>query len=250
MKKINAIYIPVLLIAAIWAGCSGDVTPPVSGSNYQVEAILVKKTIPDSAAFFMTLKKDNVVYKGAAVRLSGLAIDTNQYGYVRLFVGAQFKADTSYTLNIKDDSVDVNLTLHLPGSFGIDSPGVRNFTGSAEPVSWTVSVGADGYILATRPPDPPDTLTVYDAYEAYVATTQGAIPPEFFLDSLSRIVGSHEIYVAAYIGAPIDFYELPFIIPDLDNPGNNLSGSTISGRLAGMVIAAPDPIIVLEAANR
>ena len=247
MKKIYAIYLPILLIAAVWGGCSGDITPPAGGSNYHVEAILVKKTLPDSAAFFMTLKKNNVVYKIASVRLSGIVIDTNQYGYVKHFAGAQFPVDSSYTLNIKDDSLDVNLTLALSGGFAINSPGLRTFTGSAEPVSWTVSTNSDGYILATLPPD---TTVYYDAYEAYVSITQGTIPPEFFLDGLNRIVGTHMIYVAAYIGAPIDFYELPFVIPDLNNPGDNLSRARLSGRLAGMVIAAPDWIVVLEAAAR
>lgn len=247
MKKINAIYLPVLLMAAIWIGCEADITPPESGSNYQLEALLVKETIPDSAAFFMTLKKNDVVYKGASVKLAGIVIDTNQYGYVKYFAGSQFLPDSSYTLYIGDDSLDANLTLSLPGNFSINSPGIRTFTGNAEPVSWTVSTGADGYILATLPPD---TTQLYDAYEAYVGTTQGAIPPEFFLDGGNRIVGTHMIYVAAYIGAPIDFYDLPFVIPDLNNPGDNLTGTNISGRLAGMVITAPDSIFVLEAAKR
>ena len=247
MKKYIAIYLPVLLIAAILVACHADVTPPTTSSTYQFQAMLVKMTLPDSAAFFMTLEKDGAPYKGASVRLAGIVIDTSQYGYVKYFLGEQFAADTSYTLNIKDDSIDVDLTLTLPGDFAINSPGIRNFTGSAEPVSWTVSTQSDGYILATLPPD---TTIYYDAYEAYVGTTQGSIPPEAFLDGDNRIVGNHMIYVAAYNGAPIDFYELPFIIPELNNPADNYSGSNISGRLAGMVIAAPDSVIVLEAAAR
>jgi hypothetical protein len=242
MRKIYAITIPVLLAVAVLAGCSGKITPPVTGSTYRVEALLVKKILPDSSAVFVTLKKNDAVYKGATVKIGGIILDTVSAGYVKNFTGSQFQFDSSYTLNIQDDdSLNLNLTLSLPDSFLINSPALRFFTGGAETVAWSASASADGFILATVPPD---TAYADSAYKAYVATTQGEIPPETFLDGLNRIVGTHMIYVAAYIGAPIDYYGLPFRIPTVGNPADNLSMSNVSGRLAGMVLAAPDSIIV------
>ncbi len=245
MKKIYAISIPVLLIAALLAGCSGDLNTPSTSSTYRVDAILVKKMLPDSSAVFLTLQKNGADYKGAGVTLAGMVLDTNELGYVGYFGASQIAADTSYIINIKDnDSLDVDLTVSVPELFAINSPGLRFFTGGAESVSWFASTNADAYILATEPPE--DTAVVYDGFEAYVATTTETIPPETFLDGLDRIGGMHYIHVAAYIGSPIDISELPFMIPVDGNPGNNVSGSNISGRLAGMVVAAPDSIFVSE----
>lgn len=246
MKKINAISIPVLLIAAIMAGCSGKVTePPVTtGSGYYVEAVIAKNLVNNLSTIMLTLDKNDTAYFDASVTFRGLPLDTNQSGYVRLFGATEILADSSYTLNIKDgDSLDVNLTVKIPGSFEIDGPAFRQFDGGAESVQWIPSIGSDGYILATVPPD---TTVYYDGFEEYIAITEGAIPPETFLDGIDRILGTHRIFVAAYTGAPSASSILEFEIPETGGPVDNVSISGLSGRVAGMVIAVPDSIIVTE----
>jgi hypothetical protein len=126
----------------------------------------------------------------------------------------------------------------------IDSAGFRQFFGNAESVSWSMITGIDGYILATSPPEPPDTSVVYDGYEEYLIDAAGTIPSATFLSGDNRILGYHLIYAAAYTGAPTDFSNLPFDIPIVNNPSDNISLSNLKGRVAGMVISAPDSIFV------
>ena len=128
----------------------------------------------------------------------------------------------------------------MPDSFEINKH-YRFFVGGEEEVTWTPSANADGFILATVPPE------IYDlpGYSAYVSSDRGTIPPETFLDELSaRISGTHMIYVAAYTGAPIQSPALPFDVPSVDIPPDNVTGDNIAGRIAGIVVATPDSIIV------
>jgi hypothetical protein len=245
MKKIYAISIPVLLIAAVWIGCSGDITPPVpAGSTYYVEALLAKNLDTDLASIVVTLDKNDSVYMDAAIMLAGLELGTYQESYIRNFGASEILVDSSYTLNIKDgDSLNVNLTISLSGAFAIDGPAYRQFNGGAESVQWTPSIGSDGYILATQPP--PDSAG-YDGYAAYYTVTTGSIPPETFLNGIDRILGTHSIYVAAYTGAPTAGWMGYFDIPADNAPANNISMSRVSGRVAGMLIAPADSIIVTE----
>jgi hypothetical protein len=245
MKKLIAISIPVLLIAVFWIGCSGDITPPVpAGSKYYVEAVLTEDLGTDLSSIVLTLNKNDSAYFDAVITLAGLVLDTNQAAYARNFAPAEILVDSSYTLNIRDgDSLDVNLTISIPSSFAIDGPAFRQFDGGAESVQWTPSVGSDGYILATQPP--PDS-NGYDGFEEYVSITSGSIPPETFLEGIDRILGTHFIYVAAYTGAPPAGSMGSFDIPEVNTPADNISISRVTGRIAGMVIAPADSIIVTE----
>jgi hypothetical protein len=245
MKKIYVISVMIFAAAFILAACSGDLTTPDTTSTYRVDAMLIKKLLPDSAAVFVTLQKNGSDYQEADIRLDGMILDTTFDGYVKYFGPFQLPSDSSFILNIRDgDSLDVDLTISIPEEFAIESPSVRHFTGSAESVSWSAAPSADGYILAAVPPE---TTFIYETYEAYTDIPEGAIPPDAFLDGQGeKILGKHSIYVAAYIGAPTFFFELPFEIPSADNPVDNVSGNDISGRVSGMVIAEPDSIFVTE----
>lgn len=224
------------------ASCNGDPTIPPSPATYRVTAILVKNLAADSAGLYVTLTKSNLTYKKATVSLGSTTLDTNAAGYFKRFGSAQIKFDSSYILSIVDGSTfDTTLTIHMPDSFTLTSPDVRFFSGMSETVSWSPSVSADGYILATQPPD----TAAYDGYEEYVATNSGTITPDPFLDaSNNRIVGTHLILVAAYIGAPVKCPAFFFDIPAQGNPADNVASEIIVGRTAGMVIAEPDTIIV------
>jgi hypothetical protein len=245
MKKIYVISIPVLLIAAFWVGCSGDITPPVpAGSSYYVETILAIDLATDSSTIIVTLDKNDTPYFDATITLGEMGLDTNSTGYTRMFGPAEITTDSSYSLRIVDgDSLDVIITLTVPAAFAIEGPSYRQFDGGAESVQWTPSVGSDAYILATKPPQ---TSIQYDGYEAYVPVTVGSIPPETFLDGNDRILGTHYIYVAAFTGALPIWSMDDFDIPPVDSPPDNVSISRVSGRAAGMVIAVPDSIIVTE----
>ncbi len=245
MKKIYLFLATCAAISIILAACSAEkIVPPVAKEKiYRVEATLVKDLLTDSASVFITLTKSKVAYKGADIFLGLLPIDTTAAGYFRRLGPNQILADSSYVLTIVDDTLlDTELTITMPDSLEIDKR-YRFFSGGEESVAWTPSVTADGYILATVPPD------IYDfaGYSAYVDADQGTIPPATFLDSLSqKIVGTHMIYVAAYIGAPIESPAIPFDLPSTGGPADNVSGDEIAGRIAGVVIASPDSIIVAD----
>lgn len=245
MEKICTFFGILLAFGLFLAACDGEeAVTPGDGPTYRVEAVLVKDLSTDSASIFVNLTKTDSVYRGADVALDSYALDTIAAGYFRHFGPATILADSSYTLTITDGTAyDTSFTIFLPDSFAINSPALRFFTGSPEPVSWSPSLTASGYILATQPPD----TTAYDGYEAFVATTSGTIPSEVFLDGLvDRIVGTHMIYVASYIGAPSESRSFYFDIPDSANPADNILGEEIVGRAAGIVIAEPDSIIVTD----
>ncbi len=245
MKKILSLFIPALLPVVLMVACEGDLTRPGQTATYRVETMLVKRLPTGAAHLDLTFIRNGSYYKKADITLAGIALDTSVCGYCKDFTPAQIAVDSCYILNIKDSTfLNINLTISLPGAFSIDGPSLRNFIGNAEPVAWTISDGTDGYILATKPPESAGTS---DGYEDYVSGITGAIPPETFILNINdRIVGTHMIYVASYIGAPVDFPSLLFDIPTASNPADNVSYPIITGRTAGMVIAAPDSIIVSE----
>jgi hypothetical protein len=245
MKRISLILIIGLIAAILLIACDGETTRPVGGKTYRVEAVLHKELLTGGAQLDLTLLRNGSYYKGADITLNGMEIDTCVCGYCRTFGAAQIFADSSYVLNIRDSAyLDIDLTLSLPGELSINSPAVRHYTGDPVSVEWSISQGNDGYILATRPPD---SAITDDGYEAYVSGTGETIPPETFVLNISdRILGTHNIYVVSYIGAPVDFPSLPFDIPTANNPADNVNSAKIDGRIAGMVIAAPDSIIVSE----
>jgi len=245
MEKICTFFGILLAFGLFLAACDGEqAVQPDDGATYRVEAILVKTLANDSASIYVSLTKENTAYKGADIALDGIVLDTIAAGYFRKFGPATVLVDSSYTLTVTDGSaLDTGFTIFLPHGFAIESPALRFFTGSPESVTWTPSVTASRYILATVPPD----TVIYDGYEAYVGTTSGAIPPEAFKDEFdNRLVGTHMIYVAAYIGAPGESPAFHFDVPDSTKPIDNITGEDIEGRVAGMVIAEPDSIIVTD----
>jgi hypothetical protein len=250
MKKIYQISILIPLMIAILSACSGDLNPPQpEGSEYRVEAILLKKLYPQGVSVFVKLEKDLEKYTGADIFLEGDQLAINDSGYFGYYLSEEFPSDSDYILTIEDDSVIMPLVIHLPGSFVIQSPDVRYFTGQPIPVSWTAAPTADGYIVATQPPDTVvagTTGVVIEGFSTYWATTQMSIPSEAFLVGDYRIPGLHFIHVAAFHGAPFDYYGLPFKIPEVGNPEDNLSLPRASGRLCGMVLAPPDSVYVAE----
>ena len=140
--------------------------------------------------------------------------------------------------------LDIDLTITLPGELSAeisDLPVSRIYSGGSVNVDWTVSAGTEGYILATVPPD---TLPADSGYEAYVSGTSGAIPPDAFSFNQISMLGKHDVYVAAYTGAPTAADAVPFGLPVANNPPDSSFTSRLTGRIAGMVIAAPDSVIV------
>lgn len=243
MKKIYIFLTMCAAISIILAACDAEkITPSqVEEKMYGVNAILVRDLMGDSASVFVTLTKSKAAYRGADVYLGQAQIDTVATGYYRRFGVNQILPDSSYVLTIVDDTMlNAQLTFTMPDSFEIDKH-FRLFSGGEEEVIWSPSVNADGYILATVPP-----VGVNDSgYTAYVISDRGTIPAATFLDSLdNKIVGTHMIYAAAYIGAPVKSPDIPFYIPTVNNPADNVSGEKIAGRIAGMVIASPDSIVV------
>lgn len=245
MKKIYLFLAIGVAVSILLAACNAEkvVPPVVKEKMYGVDAILVKDLLTDSSSIFVALTKSNVIYRGADVSLGQLTIDTTSFGYFRRLGPNQIFTDSSYILTIVDGTLlDTEFTITMPDSFEINKR-YRFFSGGEEAVDWTASANADGFILATVPPE------IYNiaGYSAYIDSDRGTIPPATFLDSLSnKYVGTHLIYVAAYIGAPTESPAIPFDMPSTGGPADNITGDEIAGRIAGMLIATPDSIIVAD----
>ncbi|MFH1699346.1 MAG: hypothetical protein ABIE07_02065 [Candidatus Zixiibacteriota bacterium] len=245
MKKIIKISWIFTAATILIAGCGGHLTNPGGGGgdSYAVEAVLVKSLETDSAFIEISLHKNNQVFTEATISLAGIAITSDSTHYYRAYGASQILAGNSYQLLISDSATQILSTnISLSGSMAINGPDVRNFTGGAEAVAWSGSLGSSGYILATTPPA---AFSDLDGYGEFTGILSGTIPAETFMLNLTdRIVGTHLIYVAAYTGAPFNNEGIPFDIPTLGNPVNNISNGSVSGRVAGIVISSPDSIIV------
>ncbi len=233
------------MAAAILGGCSGNVTGPGHTANYRVEGILVKSLDGGSARIDLTLTKDSLSYKKAVVTLGTTVLDTNSLGYTKTFTPSVIQAGQNYQLNIHDStSLNVNLIIAMPGSLAISNvalPADRHYVSGAVGVTWTVSAGTDGYILAT---DPPAGAITDSGFSAYFNDVQGSILAGSFRYNGLAISGTHEVYVAAFTGAPVKTPGVPFLIPVANSPADNVSKNILFGRLAGMVVTAPDSVVV------
>jgi hypothetical protein len=230
----------------ILGGCSGEPVAPRSGVDYRVEGVLVKNLSDGSARIDLTLTKDSTAYKKAVITLGTTVLDTNVYGYSKTFSSSAIAVGQTYSLNIHDStSLNVNLTISMPGTFSITgiSPASRIYTSDPVYVTWSVATNADGYILASVPPSGAVTDSGYSVYD-YTVADPGMIPTTGFRYNGIAISGTHKVYVAAFTGAPAKTIGFPFLIPALDGPDDNVSKSIIFGRMAGMVLAVPDSIIV------
>jgi len=243
MNKYLCYSVFLILAIVIFVSCDGKVITPGEAVNYTVQATLIKDLADSSAVFEMALTKDGTAYKQATVTIGGLPVTGSDSGYVRVFSPTQILPGSNYILTIQDGTaLNINFALIMPGEFAIDGPDFREFDGTAVQVQYSVSTNTDGYILATKPPD---TASVTDGYEAYVFGTVNTIPPETFILNLQdRILGMHRIYVASYTGSPIASDYLPFDIPVVNNPADNVDRSIITGRISGILIAVPDSIVV------
>lgn len=244
MKKIVLIFAIVAFGATGIISCDGELTKPDTETTlYVLEALLVRDLALGASYVDVNLKRNDSILTTATVTLDGQIISSNATGYFRLFPISQFPADSSFSLRIVDESIlDTTLSISLPGELNIVDDGFRTFIGSAEPVSWTVSAGTDGYILATT--TPPGAITS-NGYESFVTSSiSSSIPPEAFNYLSQRILGYHMIYVSSYIGSPVASNNFLFDIPTSGGPADNLTGGNLTGKIGGMVIAQPDSISV------
>ncbi len=245
MNKYFAISGIILMAVAVMGGCNGKVTGPGHTPNYRVEGILVKSLDGGSARIDLTLTKDSLSYKKAVITLGTTILDTNTLGYTKTFVADSILPGQNYQLNIHDStSLNVNLIIALPGSLTshvTNLPVDRIYSGGVVSVEWTISAGTDGYLLAT---DPPSGAITDSGFSAYFDGTSGSIGPDAFRYNLNAISGTHKVYAAAYTGAPVSGPGVPFAIPVANNPADNVSKNILFGRLAGLVIAAPDSVVV------
>ncbi len=243
MKK-HILIFAIVALATGFVSCDGDLVKPTTvDRSHTLEALLVHDMDSGLSHINLTLTRGGTDLTTAIVTLGGLTISSDSTDYFRQFTTGQFPAGASYSLRVIDSTImDTTLTITLPGSFNIVDAGFRNFTGSAEAVSWTGSTGTDGYIIATT--TPPGASTT-DGYELFISgTLEGTIPPDAFNYLSNRIEGLHTIYLASYKGTPMDSADLPFDIPATGGPTNNLATENLTGRIGGMVIALPDSITV------
>lgn len=245
MNKISAILGVFLLAAAFLGGCSGDPVAPHSQVDYRVEGVLVKSLDGGSARIDLTLTRDSIAYKKAVITLGTTVLDTNAFGYSKTFAPADITTGQNYNLNIHDSTwLNVNLIISVPGSLrdSVTNLGPsRVYSGGSVTVRWSTATGAHGYILATDPPSafPDDT-----GYAEYLTTSEGALTPAALKYNDVLVAGTHKVYVAAYIGAPTATPGLPIEIPTANSPDDNVSKTILFGRLAGMVLSAPDSVVV------
>jgi len=246
MKKYFLIW-TILWALVLMTACSGELNRSADPVQvvYELNAMLIKYLDSGEAVLNLTLQKDGQYYTGAEITLDTFTVDILGPWYKRRFDPTLINTEGEYSLNLSDGSdLDTNLTITLPDSLTAQVTNLadnRVYSGGTVSVSWALSDGADGYLLFTVPDD---SAITDDGYEAYYLGSTASIPADAFEYGQSPIEGTNLVYVGAYIGAPVAMMELPDNLPTAASPDNNLIAVNLSGRLAGMVLASPDSVVV------
>jgi hypothetical protein len=241
MMNTKSIFSAGLVLLALFFAC--DKNPAgVILDDYEIQAVLVKDLQASTQPRIdVSVRKNDTLFTGADVLLDTIPLDINGDVYEKVFQSTDIVAGQDYVLSIIDNDVNIlTYQISLPASFTIEitdpASKIYNTSGTVK-VTRDVAAGADNYIIASEP------LFSQAVGAGYVAYTPGdeliTIPPDAYVDiNDDRVLGEHQIAVAAYAGAPINSEALFFDIPALGNPADNVSMTHVSGRVSGIVLSA------------
>lgn len=240
-------------LAATQGGCDGYPSKykPSPTFSYRFEGALVKDLNTDSARIVVTLTRDDSTLSNAEIRFDG---DSLAYSADSTYYRATLPADAypagSYDIKIRDSSFfHDTLTTEVADSFAIGT--VLPARGEKIPsesvtLTWSPSLGTNGYIMAVVKCDSLYTQSGYSEYVIPMDTT-GTFPNKIFtLPNDEPDTGLYYLYVYSYVGRPdsaLSANILPVPLPG--QLADNISVKDLDGRFGTIVVAVFDSIKVV-----
>lgn len=158
--------------------------------------------------------------------------------------------ESSYYLQIRDSSLyrdSVEAYVADTFSIGITVPPNRENPGGTEMLlTWTGSLTADGYVVATVPRYMAYHAHGYSAWVSNQSTTE-TIPPGAFRwsDGINPDTGWYFVYVYAYTGVPDSSLSAGMLpVPMPGQPPDNIDRERLTGCFGAVTVALRDSVHV------
>jgi len=241
------------LSVSIQWGCDSYPTKhePTPTYSYRFEGGLVKDVNTDFTHIIATLTRDDSTLPGAEIRFGGdsLAYSADSTYYRAVFPAGDYPAD-SYDVEIRDSSFfHDTLAAYIADSFAIGTvlPTRREkIPSESVTLTWSPSLGTNGYIMAVVKCDSLYTQSGYSEYVIPMDTT-GTFPNEIFtLPNDEPDTGLYYLYVYSYVGRPdsaLSANILPVPLPG--QLADNIDENDLGGRFGTIVVAVFDSIKVV-----
>lgn len=219
--------------------------------SYRFEGALVKDLNTDFTHIVATLTRDDSTLPGAEIRFGGdsLAYSADSTYYRAVLPAGDYPAG-SYDIEIRDSSFfHDTLTTGVADSFAIGT--VLPARGEKIPsesvtLTWSPSLGTNGYIMAVVKCDSLYTQSGYSEYVIPMDTT-GTFPNEIFtLPNDEPDTGLYYLYVYSYVGRPdsaLSANILPVPLPG--QLADTVLTKDMEGRFGTIVVAVFDSIKVV-----
>ncbi len=243
----------LVYLAVIQGGCDGYPSKhkPQPTLSYRLEGVLVKDANTNFTHIVAALTRNDSTLSGAEIRFDGdsLAYSVDSTYYRAVFPAGDYPAG-SYNIEIRDSSLfHDTLAADVASSSAIGTvlPVRREKTPSESvTLTWSPSLGTDGYIMAAVKRDSIYTRSGYSEYVIPMDTT-GTFPNEIFtLPNDQADTGLYYLYVYSYTGSPdsaLSANILPVPLPG--QLSDNISVKDLEGRFGTIVVAAHDSVRVV-----
>ncbi len=246
-------YLLTIALALVFfhtfCGCDQRLEPEKQKGDYLLQGSFVKNLDNNILSTAVYVERDSIIIQTASINIAenNLAYSADSGIYLfGLFPISGFDSG-NYFLQIQDSpDLKDSVAFRIPNNFQIVDialPEDRINPGGVEvQLSWSTSLGSDGYILAVV-----QALLKYQGYgfAEFVEGNNpfGNIPPDAFRLSGDLDTGWYHVYVYSYTGSPASDYNLPAAIPIglLDN----INRSNLYGSFGAIVVTGRDSIHVV-----
>ncbi len=255
LRRIKPLYLLSLLLLVLPAtlqwGCEGGTTNyrPPEHYTYRFEGAMVKDLSTNYATIIASLTREDSILPNAKIRFGGdsLAFQSDSAYWRVVLPSGEYPAG-DYDIEIRDSSLfHDTLNAYIPNNFSITSviPNTRlKLSSDHVQLTWSGSVGSEGYIIAAVKKDAKYTGI---GYSEYIGGTDGAFPDSAFILPVTHLpdTGWYYLYVYSYYGtsdSALSANLLPAPIPSqLDD---NIEVNDLSGRFGTIVVTAHDSMHV------
>jgi hypothetical protein len=249
--------LPLVLAAAVLAGCNSAPTDNLRAGDYTTQGVLVQEMNKDHAYAVVRFQRNDTTITNAAIHIAGAptafwasynGIDS---AYQALLSPAAVHAGDEAYFRTADasrfkDSVLVAIVDTFSITDNIDPPNHQLVGAGQVSLEWTACANAQGYILAAVKASRAYTGVGHSAIAP--GANAGTIPPEAFINPVSGTAdtGLYNIYVYAYGGAPDSALASALLpVPMPMQVADNIEHHDLTGRFGTITVTLTDTIRVL-----
>ncbi|UCD16800.1 MAG: hypothetical protein JSV44_10120 [Candidatus Zixiibacteriota bacterium] len=235
-------------MTAFWAGCDENVVTPELGKQYAIHGSIAKNLDINSIFVSAQFMRNDSDLAGADIVLGEDTLMFLIDAYYLSYDSAGALPAGGYQLSLTDaDRFSDQISLVIPANLAITDialPENRiNSGGNPVQLSWSLSAGASGYIVAVIQRD---SAYVTDGYSFFSANgaPQANIPLEAFRLSGQLDTGWYNVHIYAYTGFPSPNENLPTALPT--GFTEKIDRVDLSGDFGVVVVSHRDSIYVTQ----